>query len=260
VRGRNFSILPWAIGQYDKIAAGQYTASGLYGFLTRVEFLINAACDADKKRAGGAIPGSNVYIEAMRKIRSGERVPLPQNATGTRILNVYLNPCKTVGLLDDGTSAEGIPYRLTERGKDLHQARASLLEGSALNDLLSSGAGDIDSTIAASAVTTFSLGALTPDMEEAKLLRAAFSTPWQGARQELVNERYQKFNQTIAWIESFAQSKRASANVMRAKNLEACTLGNSGRLATTRTSDCCCDPLFGRGSNGFWKKVFEPQN
>ena len=69
-----------------------------------------------------------------------------------------------MGLLDDGTSAEGIPYRLTERGKDLHQARASLLEGSALNDLLSSGAGDIDSTIAASAVTTFSPGALTPDM------------------------------------------------------------------------------------------------
>lgn len=87
-RGRYFSILPWAIGPYYKMAAGQCTATGLYGFLTRMEFLINAACDADKKRAGGAILGSNVYIEAMRKIRSGERVPLPQNATGSRILNV----------------------------------------------------------------------------------------------------------------------------------------------------------------------------
>lgn len=222
-RGRYFSILPWAIGQYYKMANGVFVASDLANFLTRVEFLIIAASQADKThKVGGAILGSDVIAEEMRAIRAGESVPLP-TSKNSRILFIYYNPCKSIGLLDDGSSGEGVPYRLTERGKAIWQAREKELEGSNLSALLYGG-GSIDAEIAASAIDDFSLGALSAASEEATLLRNAFSKPWeaQGRRGTLVDMRYDKFSQTTRWIESWADGKPASANRVLARNLEAC--------------------------------------
>jgi hypothetical protein len=225
-RGRYFSILPWAIGQYYQMAGGVFRATELNTFLTRVEFLIIAASAVDTAhKVGGAILGSDVYADDMKAIRAGGAAPLPVASNNSRILNIYYNPCKSIGLLDDGTSADSIPYRLTERGKAILEARAKSLEGSALIELLHTG-GDINAEIASTAIDAFSLGALPATSDEAKLLRTAFTAPWPAPshRRAIVETRYERFLQTTRWVESWADGNPASANRVLAKNLEACTL------------------------------------
>ena len=71
-------------------------------FLTRVEFLIIAASQTDPSgEAGGAILGSDVFSAEMKALASGQVVPLPKSKS-SRILNTYYNPCKGLGLLNDG--------------------------------------------------------------------------------------------------------------------------------------------------------------
>lgn len=157
-RGRYFSILPWAIGQYYKVAGGVFKANDLYTFLTRVEFLIIAASAVDRThKVGGAILGSDVYADEIKAIRAGGSAPLPLSSKNSRILNIYFNTCKSIGLLDDGSSADGILYRLTERGKAIFEARTKSLEDPALGRVDGTG-----TTPAISASTTFARATASP--------------------------------------------------------------------------------------------------
>ncbi|WP_031237188.1 hypothetical protein [Asticcacaulis sp. AC460] len=228
-RGRYFSILPWAINEFYKttIAAnGSFVAHDLNNYLTRVEFLINAASQVDPTgKVGGAILGSDVFADKLRALKAGQAVPLPPSKN-SRILNIYYNPCKGVGLLDDGASAQSVPYRLTQRGQDLWAARNAGLNGSPLLTLLFQG-GDVTPELAALAVAEFSLGSLSVDDEESKILRHAFENPWEASHphKAIVETRYKSFAQTLEWIDSWTAEGSLSANRVLANNLKACSQG-----------------------------------
>lgn len=235
-RGRYFSVLPWAINQYYQmtIQAGKpFVQEEFSTFLTRVEFLINAASQADPSgKPGGAILGSDVFGEQMKALKSGQPVPLP-SSKGSRILNIYYNPCKGIGLLDDGSANDKLPYQLTERGKTLWAARQTKLENSPILKLLYDG-GNVDPDIAIAAVPEFSLGSLSSDSEEAKLLRTAFRTPWQATKAYAgtVEQRYALFLQTQDWIASWSSDGQLSANRVLARNLQACSQGERSDQAS----------------------------
>ena len=121
-RGRYFSILPWAIKQFylEHLEADKtFVAGELGAYLHRVEFLVIAASlNSPSGKPGGSILGSNVYSNEMKILRSGQAVPFP-DTQGSRMLNTYYNPCKAIGLLDDGRSDNDVPYKLTPRGDEL---------------------------------------------------------------------------------------------------------------------------------------------
>ena len=199
-RGRYFSILPWAINTFYVTALEQnkpFAMKELATFLTRVEFLIIAASQADPSgKAGGAILGSDVFSAEMKALASGQAVPLPESKS-SRILNTYYNPCKGLGLLDDGKAGSPIPYKLTERGTALSNVRQSTLTDPSVVKLLFAG-GLLTRDQATQAVDSFSLGSLPAESGEAALLREAFSNPWQIAPslQSQLNERYHQFDET----------------------------------------------------------------
>ena len=198
----------------------------LVTFLTRVEFLIIAASQTDPSgEAGGAILGSDVFSAEMKALASGQVVPLPESKS-SRILNTYYNPCKGLGLLDDGEAGSPIPYKLTERGTALWNVRQSTLTDPSVINLLFGG-GLLTRDQATQAVNSFSLGSLPAESAEAALLREAFGNPWQVAPslQSQLNERYHRFDETRLWIQTWASDERAAANQLLARNLDACCKG-----------------------------------
>ncbi|MCQ2005696.1 hypothetical protein [Rhizobium sp. NRK18] len=228
-RGRYFSILPWAINQFYNMTleAGEpFDQGALTAFLTRVEFLIIAASQADPTGgAGGAILGSDYFAPQMKLLKSGTAVSLPLSKS-SRILNIYYNPCKSVGFIGNAPNGSPVPYQITERGRAIWQARQGRLEGSPLLDLLFRG-GDVDHAIAEAAVSEFSLGALVPESDEARLLRDAFQTAYPSAAsaREMIEHRYRLLRGTQAWIASWADSGRASADQLLALNLQQVSAG-----------------------------------
>ncbi|MCR6727084.1 hypothetical protein [Agrobacterium fabrum] len=229
-RGRYFSILPWAINQFYSMTlkAGEpFDQGALAAFLTRVEFLIIAASQADTSgAAGGAILGSDVFDPQMRLLKSGTAVSLP-SSKNSRILNIYYNPCKSVGLIDNAPNGSPVPYQITERGRAMWRTRQDLVEGSPLLDLLFRG-GDVDRAIAVAAVSEFSLGALAPGGEEARLLREAFQTSYPSAAsaRETIEHRYGLLRGTQAWLASWGRSGKNSADQLLALNLQEVSAGH----------------------------------
>jgi hypothetical protein len=229
-RGRYFSILAWAIKQFYVMtleAKTPFEISNLGAFLTRVEFLVIAACQFDPSRnAGGAILGSDVFSQEIKQIKAGYGVPLPYSRW-SRILNIYYSPCKAIGLLDDGKANDPLPYKVTPRGEKIWLTRQEDLAGSPLLRLLFEG-GEIDPEIAQLAVPFFSLGSLRSGTAEAVQLQKAFETPWEttSAYAETVTGRYKKFSKTREWIDSWTSEGPMSANPVLARNLEACSTGH----------------------------------
>lgn len=228
-RGRYFSILPWAIEQFYKMtlaAGGSFVQHELNNFLTRVEFLIIAASQADTdNKVGGSILGSDVFAEQMNALKNGQSVPLP-SSKNSRILNIYYNPCKSIGLMVDGNSTGGIPYKLTNRGQELWAARSGRLLSAYILDLLFKG-GELSPDIASDAVECFSLGSLDNQSDEALILRRAFQTPWEASLTHKANveERYSRFSQTTEWIDSWTTEGVFSADRILANNLKSCAQG-----------------------------------
>jgi hypothetical protein len=183
-RGRYFSILPWAIKQFylERMEVGKpFVAGELGAYLHRVEFLVIAASlNAPGGKPGGSILGSDVYSEEINRLKSGQAVPFP-DAKGSRMLDTYYNPCKAIGLLDDGRSDTGVPYKITPRGDELWAARSEALKGSSLLKVLHS-LHPLDPATVEKAVPHFSVANLDPSSAEADLLRQAFHTPWEASQ------------------------------------------------------------------------------
>lgn len=228
-RGRYFSILPWAINQFYKMtleAKAPFRAEALSTFLTRVEFLIIAASQADPAgQSGGAILGSDVFDAEMKLLKSGNAVTLP-TSNGSRILNIYYTPCKSVGFIDNSVNGSPVPYQITDRGRAIWKARQDRLDDSTIPELLFRG-GKIDSATANAAVSEFSLGSMDPQTEEAKLLRDAFRTAYPGAAsvREVIERRYALLHETQGWIASWADTGKTSADNMLASNLQQVSSG-----------------------------------
>lgn len=235
-RGRYFSMLPWAINQFYvmTLEAGEpFDQGALASFLTRVEFLIIAASQADPTgQAGGAILGSDVFDSEMKALKSGVVVAMPSSRS-SRILNIYYNPCKGVGFIDNAPDGSPLPYNITERGRAIWQARQERLEGSPLLHLLFRG-GAVDRQIAATAVPEFSLGAMVQGNAEARLLRDAFQTAYPSASSfhETIERRYALLRGTKDWIASWAHSGKNSADQLLALNLEEVSAGHRGDAAS----------------------------
>jgi hypothetical protein len=240
-RGRYFSILPWAINTFYVMALDRsrpFAMDELATFLTRVEFLIIAASQADPSRnAGGAILGSDVFLEEMKAIAAGQDVPLPESKS-SRILNTYYNPCKGLGLLDDGKVGSPVPYQLTDRGKALWKARQATLSDDSIVECLFDG-GVLTKDQATRVVDSFSLGSMDARSDEAALLREAFGNPWttSPSLQPQLDQRYRRFEETRSWIQNWASNGRASANRLLARNLDACCKQEQGSPVSLAWAD-----------------------
>lgn len=240
-RGRYFSILPWAINTFYFLALDRgrpFAMSELATFLTRVEFLIIAASQADPSRhGGGAILGSDVFLDEMKAIAAGQEVPLPMSKS-SRILNTYYNPCKGLGLLDDGKAGSPVPYQLTDRGTALWKAREAAFSNISIVERLFDG-GVLTKDQATRAMDAFSLGSMLAGSDEAALLREAFGNPWRTSpsRQSQLDQRYRRFGETRSWIQIWASNDRASANRLLARNLDACSRQEQGSSVSLAWAD-----------------------
>jgi len=235
-RGRYFSILPWAIKQFylERLEAGKpFVAGELGAYLHRVEFLVIAASlNAPSGKPGGSILGSDVYSEEMKRLKSGEAVPFP-DAKGSRMLNTYYNPCKAIGLLDEGRSDNGVPYKITPRGDDLWAARSEALKGSPILKILYS-QHQLDPETVEKAVPQFSVANLDPSSAEADLLRQAFHTPWKASpvHEQTVQTRYARFSETRQWIDARISEGGTSANEILSGNFATCSKMDQPDLAS----------------------------
>lgn len=240
-RGRYFSILPWAINTFYVMALERnrpFIMSELATFLTRVEFLIIAASQSDPSRnTGGAILGTDVFSDEMKAIAAGQDVPLPDSRS-SRILNTYYNPCKGLGLLDDGKVGSSVPYQLTERGIALYKARQTTHSDFSILERLFDG-GVLTKDHAVRGVDSFSLGSMSAGSDEAALLREAFGKPWRTSpsQQPQLDQRYHSFDETRSWIESLASNERASANRLLARNLDTCCKQQQGSAISLSWAD-----------------------
>jgi DNA invertase Pin-like site-specific DNA recombinase len=123
-RGRYLSILPWALGEFFSANSGTaFEWIALTRHLRRVEFVVLAATRLDAATNRGdptGTIGADLHAQALASLLGGQNVALPDDKGGS-ILGAYLSPCRALGLLKD--SADGVPYKLTPRGKAIWEAR-----------------------------------------------------------------------------------------------------------------------------------------
>lgn len=218
LRGRYFTLLPWAIGEYfaAEVAASAtaFDEARFKAFLARVEFLALACTSVDDGGgdAGGAL-GRVLFQPEMAALLIGQDVAFPIGRRGG-MLGTYFGPCRALGLLRaaDGASIE--PFVLTPRGQAVWQARKVALGEGRWRALL------WDSEMlspddARRLVPHFSLRGLAKAGDEAAALREALLTPWTptGPAAAGVADSYARFSDTIAWLraEGGAAPLRADA-------------------------------------------------
>ncbi|MBZ9696469.1 MULTISPECIES: hypothetical protein [unclassified Mesorhizobium] len=234
-RGRYFSILPWAIKQFyvEHLKAGKLFVAGELGaYLHRVEFLVIAASLNDPGgKPGGAILGSDVYSDDMKRLKSGQVISFP-DTKGSRMLNTYYNPCKAIGLLDDGRTGN-LPYKLTPRGDEIWAARNKVLEGSEILAALYT-QNCLDGEMVKKAVPHFSLASLDPSSSEAISLCEAFHTPWKASpgHEQTVQTRYMRFSETREWINARLSEGETSANKILSGNFKSCSQADQSAHAS----------------------------
>ena len=236
-RGRYFSILPWALGDFlvDRASEG-FDWNSLMIYLRRVEFVTLAASRLDSEQNGadasGAL-GTNLHQDRINRLVHGEPVSFPDNQGGA-ILGTYLGPCRAIGLLLDGD--ETIPYRLSLRGKKIWEVRRARLEDSPVMTAISSGA-EFSRALAEAALPDFSLASLSSSGEEASLLQSALFSPWDPGNElerARVAKAYDGINRTIVWANGMLATEPDSAAGLLVRNFKNCIEGRSeDRIAFT---------------------------
>ena len=233
IRGRYFSILPWAIGEFFaneiQTQATHFDSKRFQAFLARVEFLVLACTSLDKTGgdAGGAL-GANTFRMQMAALSRGETVPYP--ATGnSSILGTYFGPCRAIGLVRSATGANGEPFLLTPRGQELWKARNEAIGDGDWRDVLWKA-----ETLSAAQVNAllphFALQRLSSAVSEAEALRSALLTPWvrDGSAAASVDEAYKRFNQTVDWLRKDGKTTSFQANLMLARIWERASQDREG--------------------------------
>jgi len=233
LRGRYFTLLPWAIGEYFAAEVAANTAAFNEGrfkdFLARVEFLALACTTIDD---GGGDPGGALgrvlFQSEMAELLAGEDVSFPAGRSGG-MLGTYFGPCRALGLLRAAESGGVEPFVLTPRGQAVWMARrVALGEGPwrALlweNDTLSH-------ADARALVAHFSLRGLANAESEAAALREALLTSWvpAGPAAAGVADSYRRFADTIGWLQSAGEANSLRADALLSEAWRRTAIGNGG--------------------------------
>lgn len=227
-RGRYLSLLPWALGEFFSAhAAGGFEWDALTRHLRRVEFVVLAATRMDvvinKGDPTGTI-GADLHAEALASLLGGENVVLPENKGGS-ILGTYLSPCRALGLLKDST--DGVPYKLTPRGRAVWEARNAQPGIQQVAATLVTG-GTLTPALTQQAIPTFSLNALASSPREAAILRQMLSEPWdpgEPSEKASVDAAYDALNGTVAWAKGMLVDKPDTAAGLLIRNYQRCVGG-----------------------------------
>lgn len=229
-RGRYLSILPWALGEFFSAnAAGGFEWDALTRHLRRVEFVVLAATRMDvainKGDPTGTI-GADLHAEALASLLVGQQVVLPDDKGGS-ILGTYLSPCRALGLLKD--SAEGVPYKLTPRGRAVWDARNAQPGMKQIAATLVGG-GTLTPILTRQAIPGFSLNALASSPTEAATLRQMLSHAWdpdEPDEKAVVEAAYDALNGTVAWAKSMLVGKPDFAAGLLLRNYQHCVGGTA---------------------------------
>jgi hypothetical protein len=229
-RARYLSILPWALGDYMVGHASEaFDWDNLLMYLRRIEFVTLAATRLDREingsDAGGAL-GANLHRDRLGKLLEGEAVTFPDDQGGA-MLGTYLAPCRALGLLVDGD--EGVPYRLSPRGKKFWEIKQERLKASPVMIAINNQSA-LTRELAETAIADFSLGSLSSSVEETDLLKDAVFSPWHpdsNKDQIKVARAYESINGTIEWANSMLAAKPDSAAGLIVRNFWICIEGRS---------------------------------
>lgn len=229
-RGRYLSILPWALGEFFSTNADSgFEWLALTKHLRRVEFVVLAATRLDAATNRGdptGTIGADLHAEALASLLGGQDVVVPDDKGGS-ILGTYLSPCRALGLLKDST--EGVPYRLTPRGKSVWEARNAQLGLKEVAAVLVSG-GTLTPALARQAIPAFSLNALAYSQAEVTTLRQALSNAWdpgEPGERAAVDAAYEAFNGTVAWSKKLLADKPDIASGLLVRNYQRCLAGTA---------------------------------
>lgn len=219
LRGRYFTLLPWAIGEYfaAEVAANAtaFDEARFKAFLARVEFLALACTTIDEAGGdpGGAL-GRVLFQPEMAAMLAGEAVAFPVGRGGG-MLGTYFGPCRALGLVRaaDGGGIE--PFVLTPRGQAIWNARKAAIGEGTWRTLLWE-AETLRSADARALAPHFSLRSLANAAGEAAALREALLTPWTpaGPAAADVEGSYARFADTIAWLQSEGRAGPLRADAM----------------------------------------------
>jgi hypothetical protein len=230
-RARYFAILPWALAEFfrnDLVAGtGQFDRSVFARYMNRVELLTLLATRLDPNvgESGGAALGADVHVAAVSAIRSGASWPVPGEGSEAMV-GTYFGPCRAIGLVADGASGSGAPFRITPRGMKVWEARSAALASDpvlrSLRDVT-----EFSPELVRHAVPHFSLAALAKAGREAELIREALTIPWEPperAGRERVAHAYEQFDQTLAWIRRSLSTGARGPEILTT-NLSRCCRG-----------------------------------
>lgn len=236
LRGRYLTLLPWAIGEFfaAEVAANvpEFAEARFRSFLARVEFLVLACTTLDDGAGdpGGAL-GRVIYQPEMAALAAGEPAPFPTDRAGG-MLGTYFGPCRALGLVRtaDGDGAE--PFVLTPRGQVVWRARTAALGDGPWRGLLWESE-SLNADEARALVPHFSLKGLSGAPDEAAALREALLTPWfpAGPAAASVTQAYDRFTQTISWLQTQGSSDPLRADELLAAAWRRAVVGNGGELA-----------------------------
>lgn len=233
LRGRYFTLLPWAIGEYfaAEVAAGitTFDEARFKAFLFRVEFLALACTTIDNGDGdpGGAL-GRVLFQSEMAAMLAGEDVTFPVGRGGG-MLGTYFGPCRALGLVraTDGGGVE--PFVLTPRGQAVWNARKVALGEGSWRTLLWEGE-TLSPADTRALVPHFSLRGLANAGDEAAALREALLTPWApiGPAAAGVSGSYARFADTIAWLRSEGEATPLRADALLGEAWRRAAFGNGG--------------------------------
>lgn len=234
-RVRYLSLLPWAITEFSEreLASGggkgNQTPGGLWRkldqALRRLGFIILATTDYGNGVHKTGILGRQLFAEETLSLLRTGRIQLSEPLTQTSPLGTYLMPCRAFGLLGKESPKTGLPT-ITQRGKDIHQARAEGLQDSALREVIFGG-GSLTVEDLTSEAHMFSVNALDECPKERDLLIKAFTTPPESAG-GWERKGYENFRSTTRLaLENLQDDEMSSEDLIRSCYRRVCDTGQA---------------------------------
>lgn len=240
VRGRYFSLLPWALGEFFSAEvsakATEFDETRFKSFLARVEFLALACTSLDDGDgdSGGAL-GQVTFHSEMTALSSGRAVEFYKNRNGS-MLGTYFGPCRALGLLRTADGVRAEPILLTPRGQAVWEARKTALGNGVWRSLLWK-AETLSPADVKTLIPHFSLKRLAQATAEAEAVRDALLKPWtpEGLAASSVSSSYERFGQTIAWLQAVRRRMPLRADAVLAEAWRRTALSDNGEFSVEQS-------------------------
>lgn len=216
-RGRYFTILSWAVREFfyrDELAGVEtFEQARLTDFLVRVEFLTLACTELGGGPVGAGLLGTITHAALINELRAGNLVTVP-TTDRSQMYDTYIGPCRALCLL--GPATRTIPATVGGLGDQIWQTMCASM-GEAARLIGTQPELHPDDVMAA--VLYFSLNRLAESPEEAALLRSALTGPPDLAAAPIaVQQSYQRFSQTIEWLQALPPANQAWSGTLLARN------------------------------------------